>query len=215
MQIKYTFEERKKYFTQIEEYLYKNLKFNRFRHSIGVAHTAACLAMRYNIDMDKAYIAGLFHDCAKSLDEEKTIKLCKKYDIPIDNFEKDNIFIIHGKVGAAIAQYEFGIDDEDLLNSIRNHTTGRPGMSLFEKIIYLADYIEANRDVAKDLKAVRALCFIDINAALYRVVYDILKHLETTNSPIDEKSLQTFEFYDKILNEKTKELAFSIDEELK
>ena len=207
--MKYTFENRRKYFDYIENYLKAKLKKSRYRHTLGVAHTAACMAMRYGVDVDKAYIAGLFHDCAKCLDEKETLKLCKKYKLELDDFQRNNLFIVHGPLAAKIAQYEFGIDDEDLLNGIKYHTTGRPEMSLFEKIIYLADFIEANRDVAKDLEPVRALCFVDIDAALYRVLKDMIPYLNSIGTQVDDLTRQTYEYYDKILSEEIKEMAFS------
>lgn len=205
--MKYTFDNRKKYFSEIEDYLKKNLKTNRYRHTLGVAHTAACMAMRYGVDVDKAYIAGLFHDCAKSFDESKTLKAIKKYNITINDFEREHLYIIHGKIGAEIAKNEFGIADEEILDGIRYHTTGRPDMTLFDKIIYLADFIEANRDVASDLDAVRKLSFVDIDAALYRVLSDMLPYLTEIGTPIDDTTRQTYEFYDKILDSNIKELA--------
>lgn len=205
----YTFEARKKYFNEIEDFLKKNLKQSRFRHTLGVANAAACLAMRYKEDVDKAYIAGLFHDCAKCFDDSKTIKLCKKYNVELNEFEKENLFIVHGKLGAAIAAKEFAIDDEELLNGIRFHTTGRPEMTLFEKIIYLADFIEINRDSASDLIPVRNLVFVNIDAALFRVLSDMIPYLKSKGTPIDDMTRQTYEFYDKILDEDVKKLALS------
>lgn len=205
----YTFENRKKYFAYLEEYLKDRLKPSRYRHTLGVAHTAACLAMRYGVNVDKAYIAGLFHDCAKCMDEKETLKLCKKYNLKLDDFQKNNLFIVHGPLAAKIAEYEFEIKDQELLNGITYHTTGRPDMSLFEKIIYLADFIEANRDVADDLEDVRKLCFVSIDAALYRVLKDMIPYLNKKGTPVDELTRQTYEFYDKILDNDIKEMAYN------
>lgn len=205
----YTFENRKKYFNYLEEYLKERLKPGRYRHTLGVAHTAACMAMRYGISVDRAYIAGLFHDCAKCLDEKDTLKLCKKYNLELDDFQKENLFILHGPLAAKIAEFEFGINDRELLNGIAYHTTGRPDMSIFEKIIYLSDFVEANRDMADDLDDVRRLCFVDIDAALYRVLKDMIPYLNSKGTPVDDLTRQTYEFYDKILDTEIKEMAYS------
>ncbi len=185
----------KKYFSLLEDELSKRLKKSRLRHTLGVANTAACLAMRYGEDVNRAYLAGLLHDIAKNLDDEGMLKAGKKYKIKLSEFEKENPFILHGPVGACISADEFGIVDEDILNAIRNHTTGRPGMSLLEKIIFIADYMEPGRDVASNLPEIRVLAFADLEACLRKILNDTLIYLESTGNPVDEKTQITADYY--------------------
>ena len=85
---------------------------NRYWHTIGVANTCACLAMRYNVDIEKAYIAGLLHDCAKCLPDDELLYECKMNSIEVTDFEYKSPYLLHGKVGALYARTEFGIDDD-------------------------------------------------------------------------------------------------------
>ena len=154
---------------KIQEKLKKVQNERRYEHTLGVAYTATCLAYRYGEDPEKARLAGLLHDCAKHLSGEKALEMCAKYDLPVNNIEKNNPFLLHGKVGALIAQKKFNVDDEDILNAITYHTTGRPVMSLLEKIIYVSDYIEPNRDFASNLDTVRNLAFENLDMALMKI----------------------------------------------
>lgn len=180
---------------KIQEKLKKVQNERRYEHTLGVAYTATCLAYRYGEDPEKARLAGLLHDCAKHLSGEKALEMCAKYDLPVNNIEKNNPFLLHGKVGALIAQKKFNVDDEDILNAITYHTTGRPGMSLLEKIIYVSDYIEPNRDFASNLDTVRNLAFENLDMALMKILEDILKHLLDKNLPTDPMTQKTFDYY--------------------
>lgn len=131
-------------YTNIEKYknwLKANLNEERYRHSIGTAECAKKLAKKYGLDEDKAYLCGLIHDCAKCFPngELKSV-ICKCDDLC--EGELDNPKTYHAPAGAILAQKEFGINDQEILSSIRWHTLGKECMSVFEKIIFLADKIE-------------------------------------------------------------------------
>ena len=123
-------------------------------HVLGTEQEAVRLAERYGADVTKARIAALLHDCTKKLDMDEQLALCKKYHIPLDELERKALKLLHSKTGAAIARDVFAVDD-DVYNAILYHTTGKPDMTLLEKIIYLADYIEPSRDFpgVNDLRA--------------------------------------------------------------
>lgn len=131
---------------KITDYIKKNLKKSRFEHSIRVKDTAQKLAKQYGADIEKTTIAALVHDCAKYLSYEKLIKYSKKYGYLIDEIALANPSLLHSAAAAYIAKTEMDIKDQDILNAITYHTTGRKNMSLLEKIIYIADYIEPGRD---------------------------------------------------------------------
>ena len=133
------------------------LAYGRFIHTLNVSCTAANLAMCYGFDTDIAETAGLLHDCAKCMNLAKMLKICDKAGVELSEYERNSGSLLHSKAGAVLAQSKYGIKDEDILNAIRYHTTGRPGMSLLEKIIFVADYIEPGRDSAPNLPVVRAL----------------------------------------------------------
>ena len=183
---------------EIKKKIKKELDKDRYQHTLGVAYTAACLAMRYGADMEDAFTAGLLHDCAKCIPTDEKFKLCNKYGIELTDFEKNNSALIHAKLGAYLAQKKYGIDDEDIIASIRTHTTGEPAMSLLQKIIFTADFIEPRRDQAVNLKEIRALAFEDIDRAVEKILYDTLNYLgKKKDAAIDPATKQTYEYYNR------------------
>ena len=126
-------------------YLHINLNESRLKHSLSVSETAVALATKYGENIEKARIAGLVHDCAKNMKDDELIKVASEHEIQIDEIYIHNPSILHGLVGSIIAREVMEIQDEDILNAISYHTTGRKNMSILEKIIYIADYIEPLR----------------------------------------------------------------------
>ena len=177
----------------------------RYEHTLGVTYTAACLAMCYDIDTERAETAGLLHDCAICLSTDKKVSLCKKQSIEINMTEAKNPFLLHAKAGAYLAEYKYGIRDEDILNAVRYHTTGRPGMSMLEKIVFIADYIEPGRNHSARLPELRRLAFQDLDKALVEVLRDTLRYLKGTDNEIDPMTQKTYDHYKKLL-EKQQEI---------
>lgn len=130
------------------------LKPKRMPHVLGTAEEAARLARRYGADETQARVAGLLHDCTKKLDMAEQLALCGQYGIVLDPLEQKALKLLHAKTGAAIARHVYGVADA-VYQAILYHTTGRAGMSLLEKILYLADYIEPSREFANDPDVVR------------------------------------------------------------
>lgn len=186
---------------KIKKYLKKHLTKERYHHTVGVAYTAMSMAMKYNPQPDnnefmiKAEIAGLLHDCAKCMDNDKKIRICNKNQISYSKIEAENPYLLHGKVGAYIARKEFDILDEDILNAITWHTTGRPDMSLLEKIIFVADYIEPSRRPIPELNLIRQLAFTDIDQAVIKILENTLKYLNEKGNPIDDMTQKTYDSY--------------------
>lgn len=180
---------------KIRRKMEKVLDPKRFEHTLGVAYTASALAMCYDVDINKAQTAGLLHDCAKCMSNEKKLSICEKHHIPVNEVERKNPFLLHAKVGSYVAMKQFNIHDQDIINAILNHTTGRPGMSQLEKIIYIADYIEPGRKQAPNLTKLRRFAFQDLDQALLQVLGDTLHYLESINSPIDPMTQKTYEYY--------------------
>ena len=127
----------------------------RYEHTVGVMYTAASLAMCHGADIEQAMTAGLLHDCAKCIPTEGKIKLCSKYHLNISEVEYANPSLLHAKLGAALAARKYKVKDRDIIKAIASHTTGRPQMSLLEKIIYIADYIEPGRTELPNMAGVR------------------------------------------------------------
>lgn len=187
---------------KIKKLLEKNLEEKRYEHTLGVADTAACLAMRYGCNIESAYVAGLLHDCAKCIDNDKKIQLCKKYSVELSRVEIENPFLIHAKLGAAIAYNKYDVDDEDILNAIRFHTTGRPNMSLLEKIIFSADYIEPGRKKILGLDEIRETIFVDFDKAVYLILKNTLQHLHNKNQVVDDASNEAYLYYKDVIEKR-------------
>ncbi len=181
--------------TKIRRKMMTELDKDRYEHTLGVMYTAASLAMRYDEDIEKALIAGLLHDCAKCLSGDTKIKLCKKYHLNVSEVEKENPSLLHAKLGAFLAAKKYHIKDKDIINAIASHTTGCPHMSLIDKIIYIADYIEPGRKELPNMAEVRKLAFTDIDACLYRILEDSLEYLAGRNVPIDPMTEKTYLYY--------------------
>lgn len=182
---------------KISKALEKELDYKRFEHTKGVQYTAAAMAMVLGEDVTKASTAGLLHDCAKGVDDDKKIALCEKYGLPISDVERINPGLLHAKLGAYLAEHEYEIEDKDILDAIEWHTTGRPDMTLLEKIIFIADYIEPNRKPLPHIDLVRKLAFTDIDAAIKQVLKDTLEYLGEGTKAVDPMTRKTFEFYNK------------------
>ena len=165
---------------EIEVYLKKNLKEHRLLHSLRVKDMAIKMAKFYNIDSEKTRIAALVHDCAKNKKSEELTNIVKKYGYDINKECKKNIQLLHGLAGAIIAKNLMGIEDQDILNAVRYHTTGRENMSMLEKIIYLADYIEPGRKYP-GVEKVRQLAFQDIDKALINSFNITIKYVIERN----------------------------------
>jgi len=183
---------------KMQKKLVKYLDEDRFQHTMGVMYSAACLAMAHGYDILDAQAAGLLHDCAKCIPNKKKIRLCEQHNIAITEFEKTHPFLIHAKLGAYIEEKKYNITDREILNAITWHTTGRPGMSMLEKIIYIADYIEPMRDKAPNLSRIRPLAFVDLDECMYEILRDTLDYLEENPKEIDDTTREAFEYFDEL-----------------
>ena len=151
-------------FDWLREKSYAMLKPKRIPHVRGCEEEAVRLAERWGADPEQAAVAAILHDCTKKENGESQLALCRKYGIEADIVERGSEKLLHAKTGAAIAEQEFGADTE-AVSAIRWHTTGRANMSLLEKIIYMADYIEPNRDFP-GVEKLRALAYEDLDKAM-------------------------------------------------
>lgn len=182
----------------IKKTMSKQLDAKRYAHTIGVAYTATSLAMRYGADIEKAYLAGLLHDCAKCIETDEKLALCKKYKVDLTQFEIDNPFLIHAKLGSSLAEEKYGVEDPEVLSAIRYHTTGKPEMTLMEKIVFSADYIEPGRKMIPGLEEIRKIIFIDFDEAVCLILEGTMHHLKNKEQPIDGLSIEAYDYYCRI-----------------
>lgn len=185
-----------KFLRELRKRVRKAQDTKRFEHTLGVEYTAAALAMRYGCPVADAQAAGILHDCAKCLSNEKMLKICEKRGIPISDVERRNPFLLHAKAGACLAEEKYEIQGRpEILDAIRHHTTGRENMGLLEKIIFVADYIEPGRKHAPNLPEIRQLAFVDLDAAMLQILQDTLEHLNQSGGEIDPLTERTYRYY--------------------
>ncbi len=150
---------------EIIKYLKSNLTEKRFAHTMGVAETAKSLAVMWGADSSLAFLAGLVHDCAKELPYSVTIEKLRQNGYTFDGSEREFSMLLHAPCGAVVAKELFGVENSAVLNAVRYHTVGRPDMSLLEKIIYVADFIEPTRSFA-EAEILRELAYSDLDKAV-------------------------------------------------
>lgn len=164
------------------------LNHRRIPHVLGTEQEAVRLAERWGADAEKARRAALLHDCTKKLSLPEQLALAERFHVPLDEMERREIKLLHAKTGAGIAEAVFGTDEE-ITNAIRWHTTGRGDMTLLEKVLYLADYIEPTRDFP-GLEALRRTCYEDLDAGLLLGLEMTIGEMEARNAPIHPKTLE-------------------------
>lgn len=183
--------------SKLQKKLKHKLKDSRYQHSLGASYTACCLAMKYNEDIEKALVAGLLHDCGKYMTSEEMYSFCLKKKIEMNVTEKIKPDLLHAKIGAYLANKRYHIKDNSIKNAILCHTTGKPDMTTFEKIIYISDYIEPNRNKMPRLDEIRKMAFEDLDKCLSMILEDTLAYLKEVNSEIDDLTQKTYDFYHK------------------
>lgn len=175
------------------------LKAKRVRHVLGVEQEAIRLAEKYGADVEKARFAALLHDCTKKLDLSEQLALCAQYGIELDELERRALKLLHAKTGAAIARDVFGAP-QDVCDAILWHTTGRPDMTVLEKVIYLADYIEPNRDF-DGVDTLREAVYADLDRGLALGLKMSIEELEGYGSPVHENTRAAYEYIRKQVGE--------------
>lgn len=177
----------------ILKWLEENLNEERFSHSLGTAKMAVELAKKYNLDVEKAEIAGLLHDCAKHFTNDELLKIIKEKLPEIPECELLNYKTWHAPVGALIAQEQFGVNDPEIINSIKYHTLGRVDMSTFEAIIFLADKVETNtRPQNFTVEILHILERYGIDAALFECVSTTIESLIERKLKICQSTIDVY-----------------------
>ena len=177
----------------LREQAYAMLKPQRIPHVRGVEAEAESLARRWGTDTEKAAAAGILHDITKKLDLNQQLILCEKYGIITDKLERTNEKLLHAKTGAAVARGRFGVCDE-VYEAIKWHTTGKPDMSMQEKVLYMADYIEPTRDF-DGVERLRTLAYEDIDAAMETGLRMSLEDVAGRGQQPHENSVAALEWY--------------------
>ena len=148
------------------------------------------LAKRWGVSEDKAAVAGLLHDCSRWMSGKQMIARAKKLKMPIGEVELSEPKLFHAELSAHIAKADFGVKDKDILSAIQRHTLGSVSMSVLDKIIYLADHVEPERDYA-GVEDVRRLAFKDLNKAVIESINSMIRALLIRGLPIHPQTIET------------------------
>lgn len=171
---------------KIIEYIEKNLKEKRVKHTYSVVKEAIKLAEHYGADKEKAELAALFHDMYRSTPVPVLNMYIRQLDLPKNITDNPNLS--HGKIAAVIMKRDYGIEDEDILNAVAFHTTGRAGMSLLEKVIFLADAIEEGRNYPT-VEETRRLAYVDIDKACISSLERTVEYIKGIGEYLDPDTI--------------------------
>ena len=178
---------------ELKQQVKGQLPSKRYEHTLGVVSTSEKLAMQYQVSLESAQLAALLHDIAKYLSND-----CLKEKLESANetdYLKYSPLVWHAPVGAIIAREEYHIENLDILNAIKYHTTGRPNMTTLEKIIFLADYIEPGR-TQPGVDSIRELVQQDLNMAVAKTLADTVAYLsQKSKADIHPDTLAAYEYY--------------------
>lgn len=173
----------------INEKISELMNEKRYKHCLGVVKEAIKLGEIYGSDVNKCKIAAIAHDCAKALNDTELLQKSNEYCIEIDEIQRNFPQLLHGPVGAEYCRREFGIEDEDILNAIYYHTTGRENMSQLEKIIYLADVIEPGRYFL-GIEKIREEAMFNLDKSLLLSCNSTLAYVIQKNSLVHPLTIQ-------------------------
>ena len=160
----------------VVEQLRSQLSEKRYIHSISVSRTAIQLAHQFGVNVQKAALAGLLHDCARALPDAQLISIAEEWGLRIDPIERCTPVLLHAKLGALLAIRRYGVNDSEICQAIAAHTTGGYGMTQLDKIIYLADFIEPSRSF-QGVEELRILAKDSLNEALLAAYNQSVIHI--------------------------------------
>lgn len=178
-------------FEQLDKLAKETLPEKRYRHTVGVVEAAEMLAEKYGADPEKAKIAGYLHDITKAYTAEQQYAFCAEYGIKLDEIEQNSPKLLHALTGAKYAEAVLGIEDREILDALRCHTTGRRDMSKMDKILYLADYIEVNRDFP-GVETIRALIDEGLDAMMRAALIQTVMEVAQKGVPIHPNTIACY-----------------------
>ena len=190
--------EYKEIISELEQYVSTELTEKRRKHTLGVRDTALALSKRYNADSEKACVAALAHDMYRGLRGDELRQTVR--ELGLDPKYEDDPNLAHGKIAAIMLRRAFGVEDEDILNAVSFHTTGRPDMSVLEKVVYLADCIEPNRDYP-GVENIRKASEKGLDEACLTAMKGTIKHVTDQGAYLDPDTLEAADFLEKLLKE--------------
>jgi predicted HD superfamily hydrolase involved in NAD metabolism len=176
-----------------ESYARERLSDKRYAHTLRVAETAERLAKLHGLDPERARLAGLLHDTAREVGKEELLRVAEEDGLPIGDFERERPILLHGPVAAKLAREDLGVEDGEILDAVRVHTTGKPGMGPLALALFVADKIEPGRE-QPGVEDLRELASVSLHRAARAALEDSISYNERRDRPAHPKSRQTLEW---------------------
>jgi predicted HD superfamily hydrolase involved in NAD metabolism len=176
-----------------ENYARERLSDKRYAHSLRVAETIEHLAKLHGLDPERSRLAGLLHDTAREIGEEELLRVAEEDGLSVGDFERERPILLHGPVAAELAREDLGVDDGDVLDAVRVHTTGEPGMGPLALALLVADKIEPSRE-QPGVDDLRNLAPVSLRRAARAALEDSISYNERRDRPAHPKSRQTLEW---------------------
>ena len=176
-----------------ERYAREHLSDKRYEHTLRVAETAEHLAGLHGLDVNKARLAGLLHDAAREVGKEELLRVAREEDLLVSDLERERPILLHGPVAAELSRQDLGVEDGEVLDAVRAHTTGEPEMGPLALALYVADKIEPDRD-QPGVEALRELAPASLRRAARAALEGSISHNEHRGRPVHPKSRQTLEW---------------------
>ena len=176
-----------------EAFARSRLSGGRFGHTLRVADTAADLASFHGLEEDRARLSALIHDAARETGPEEFLRLAEEWGLPVGEPERQSPKLLHGPVAAELARRELGVEDEEILEAVRAHTTGKPGMGPLALALYVADKIEPAREYPS-VERLRKLAREDLHAAATESLRRAISHNEARGKDVHPSSRETLEW---------------------
>ena len=187
---------------QMDKKLKETLSERRYAHSVGVMESAVEMAERFGADVEKARIAGLLHDCAKEIDKDEAVRLCDEMKIEIDDEKRVQKGLLHADLGAEFIKRDYNIDDKEIYDAVKYHTMGRRDMTILDKIIYLADFIEPNRRDFDGLSELKELCKKDLDEAMLFAINLSISFVTGKGKTLHKQTVDTKDYFQKKIDER-------------
>jgi len=176
-----------------ESYARGRLSDKRYAHTLRVAETAERLAKLHGLDSERARLAGLLHDTAREVGKEELLRVAEEDGLPVGDFERERPILLHGPVAAELAREDLGVEDGEILDAVRVHTTGEPGMGPLALALFVADKIEPGREQS-GVEDLRELAPVSLHRAARAALEDSVSYNERRDRPAHPKSRQTLEW---------------------